>query len=389
MNLMKNRVISRRELVVGAGAAFGAGCTQPKAPRFFGVCFVANRDGRSIGVVDLSHFRMRRQIALDAAPEQVVAHPKLSKAYVLAPQNGTVYEIDANTQTIARRVRGGNIAAGMRVSRNGDALWVLYRDPASLVEIPFDSLRPGRRIRLAAPPDDCDLGRTTDDACVVSRRGRTITIVSLAQATVTRTISAPMEPSIARFRLDGKQLIAGSQADRSLTIYDVASGNTVVRLPISVAPRNFCFTDDGGQLYVTGDGMDAVVTVYPYRTEVAETRLAGHAPGAMTVTETSPTSYLMVTNPDADGVTVLDVDSGKLTAVVAVGKGPCAVVITPDKQYALVLNQKSGDMAVIWLRTLGGSQVGGIRVRRYKTAPLFTMIPVGEGPVSAAVVRLT
>jgi YVTN family beta-propeller protein len=108
----------------------------------------------------------------------------------------------------------------------------------------------------------------------------------------------------------------------------------------------------------------------------------------MTVTETNP-SYLMVSNPDANGVTVLDVYSGKLTAVIGVGRGPCAIVITPDHEYALVLNRLSGDMAVIWLRELAGNQVGGVRVKRYKTAPLFTMIPVGQGPVSAAVVRLT
>jgi DNA-binding beta-propeller fold protein YncE len=379
--------ISRRAMLAALGAA-AVGCRQPKAPRFLGFCFVANRDGRSVGVVDLSHFRMRRQIALDAAPEQMLAHPRLARAYALAPQNGTVYEIDANTLAVARRAKAGNIAAGMRIARGGEALWVLYREPAGLVEIPLDSLKPARRIRLTSPPDDFDLARETDDACVVSVRARSLTVASLASASVTRTIAAAAEPSIARFRKDGKQLIAGSQADRSLTIFDVASGKTIVRLPISVAPRNFCFTDDGGQLFITGDGMDAVVSVYPYRTEVAETRLGGRAPGAMAVTETNP-SYLMLTNPEASGVTVFDIDSGKLTAVVSVGDGPRAIVITPDKQYALVLNERSGDMAVIWLRTLSGSQVGGVRVRRYKTAPLFTMIPVGEGPVSAAVVALT
>jgi DNA-binding beta-propeller fold protein YncE len=371
-----------------AATLVATGCNQPKAPRFFGYCFVANREGKSIGAIDLSHFRMRRQIPLDAAPEQILAHPKLSKAYALASQNGTVYEIDGDTQTITRRARAGNTAIAMRVSRGGDALWVLYRDPASLVEIPFDSLRPRRKIRLNAPPDDFDLSVADDLACVVTRRERTLSIVSLAQSTVANTIQATTEPSIARFRKDGKQIIAGSQTDRSITIYDTALAKTVVRLPISVAPRNFCFDSEGGQLYVTGDGMDAVVTVYPYRTEVAETRLAGRAPGCMVVTETNP-SYLMLANPETDGVTVLDVFSGKLTAVIGVGRGPCAIVITPDREYALVLNRLSGDMAVIWLRELGGNQVGGVRVKRYKTAPLFTMIPVGEGPVSAAVVKLT
>jgi DNA-binding beta-propeller fold protein YncE len=288
-------------------------------------------------------------------------------------------------------VRAGNSAVAMRVSRTGDALWVLSRDPASLVEVPFSSLGAGRRIRLSGVPDDFDLSvepELPELACVVNRQERTILIVSLADGVISRTIEAPTEPSIARFRKDAKQIIAGSQSDRSITIYDTALAKTVVRLPISVAPRHFCFTDDGGQLYVTGDGMDAVVTVFPYRTEVAETRLAGRAPGCMAVTETNP-SYLMLTNPETDGVTVLDVFSGKLTAVIGVGRSPCAIVMTPDREYALVLNQTSGDMAVIWIRALAGNQVGGVRVKRYKTAPLFTMIPVGQGPVSAAVVRLT
>ena len=384
---MNRPLISRRSLLLSSAAA--AACTKPKAQRFLGYCFVANRDGHSIGVVDLTRFRTRQQIPLDAAPAQVLARPKTTKAYVLAPSNGTVYEIEAGLLTITRRVRAGNAAIAMRLSRSGDALWVLYRDPAGLVEIPFDTLRPGRHIRLAAPPADFDLSRETDDACVVTGSDRKISIISLAQASVSRTIQAVAEPCIARFRGDGRQLITGSQTDRSLTLYDVPTGKTVVRLPLSIAPREFCFTADGGHLYVTGDGIDAVVSVFPYRTEVWETLLAGHAPGAMAIAESDrPPAYLLVANPGSDSVTVLDVETAKLVALVQVGRGPRQIVITPDNEYALVLNEKSGDMAVIRIFSLGGNQVGGDRVKRYKSAPLFTMIPVGERPVSAAVVAL-
>jgi YVTN family beta-propeller protein len=380
-------LISRRSLLLSCAAA--AACTRPKAQRFFGYCFVANRDSRSIGVVDLTRFRTRRQIPLDAAPSQVLARPKTTQAYVLAPANGTIYEIEAGLLTITRRVRAGNTAIAMRLSRDGKALWVLYRDPAGLVEIPFDNMRPGRRVRLSASPVDFDLSRETDDACVVSASARTISVVSLAQSSVSRTIQAAAEPCIARFRMDGSQLITGSQPDRSLTIYDVPTGKTVVRLPLSIAPREFCFTADGGHLYVSGDGMDAVVSVFPYRTEVWETLLAGHAPGVMAIAESDrPPAYLLVANPDADRVTVLDVETGNLVALVQVGSEPRQIVITPDNEYALVLNEKSGDMAVIRIFSLGGNQAGGDRVKRYKSAPLFTMIPVGERPVSAAVVAL-
>jgi DNA-binding beta-propeller fold protein YncE len=177
-------------------------------------------------------------------------------------------------------------------------------------------------------------------------------------------------------------LIAGSAAGRSLSIFDVPSLKPVVRLPLPMSPRHFCFNHDRGQLFVSGDGVDAVAIVYPFRTEVAETMLAGRAPGAMQTTENP--ALLMVANPETDSVTVLDFDNlgKKLVAVVQVGQEPCDILITPDQQYALVLNGKSGDLAVIRIYAITDASPA----RRYKPTPLFTLIPVGEGPVSAAVV---
>jgi DNA-binding beta-propeller fold protein YncE len=299
--------------------------------------------------------------------------------FVLAPQSGTVYEIDAVSLEAGRTARAGSQAADMRISPRGDALWVLYRDPAALVEMPLNSLRPGRRIRLSAPPNDFDLS-SENRAAIACRQERSIVIASLTSAIIERTIAAGAEPSIVRFQSNGKQLIAGSRADRSVTMFDVSTGKTVVRLPLPLEPRHFCFTSDGGQLFISGDGMDAVVIVYPYRTEVAETILAGHAPGVMAITDTSP-SYLLVANPETSDITVFDVDSRKLVAVVQVGRQPGSILVTPDNQYVLVLNEESGDLAVIRIFSLAGRY-------RYKPAPLFTLIPVGERPVSAAVVAL-
>ena len=183
-----------------------------------------------------------------------------------------------------------------------------------------------------------------------------------------------------RFQSDGKQVLVASPADRSLTIFDAPSGRTVVRLPLPVEPANFCFNSDGGQLFVTGAGMDAVTIVFPYRTEVGETILAGHAPDGMAVSATP--AYLFVSNPEAGCITVLDIDTRKLVARVPVGQEPHTILVTPDEQYALVLNRRSGDMAVVWIRAL--------TARRHRTnpPPLFTMIPIGEQPVACAVVRV-
>ena len=379
-------LVSRRRLLFSTAAL--AACGPPKATEFSGYCFVANQGSRSVAAIDLRRFRVRKQIPLDAAPSLVVRHPSLPKVYVLAPETGAVYEIEAASLAAVRRVRAGSQAIGMQMSPLHNALWVAYRDPAALVEIPLDSMKPRRRVRLASPPDAFDLtghGSERHLAAAACTRDRTIAVASLDSAAVERTIAMPQEPSILCFRGDGRQVIAGSHSDRSLTIFEAASGQTVVRLPLAVAPRFFCVKSDAGQLFISGDGMDAVVIVFPYSTEIWQTVLAGRAPGAMAVTDSPP--YLLVANPDTDCVTVLDVESQKLVAQVQVGKRPGQILLTPDGQYALVLNRDSGDMAVIRTYSLRAPQLSARA--RFKSAPVFTMIPVGEQPVSAAVVALT
>ena len=118
-----------------------------KSAPYHGYCFVANQGSHSVAAVDLEQFRVRRQIPLDAAPSLVLSHPQgRPRVYVLAPNAGTVYEIDSGALAVSRRAKAGNQAVAMQMAASGDSLWVLYRDPAALVELPLDSLRPRTRI---------------------------------------------------------------------------------------------------------------------------------------------------------------------------------------------------------------------------------------------------
>jgi len=364
-----------------AGSAAALGCSHPKATGFRGLCFVANEAGRSIGVVDLTHFRIRKRIPLGAAPTQVLAHPTEHRAFVLCRDGGALFEIDAVKLVVVRQARDGNTAVGMQISPANDAVWVLYRDPAALVEFPFATMRPGRRIRLGSAPDAFDVNGTR--ALVASTASRTVTVASLEAGAIVRTSTMADEPSLVAFRKDGRHFFTASRPDRALTIFDSRTCQTVVRLPLPVEPRQFSLKPDGGQLFISGAGMDAVVVVYVYDTQIAETLLAGRKPGAMAATDVP--GYLMVANPETNTVTVLDLDNnGRLVASVNVGEEPRSIVITPERpnqdQYALVLNEKSGDVAVIRLKSLPQDAES-----RRRPTPLFNLIPVGEKPVSAAV----
>ncbi len=324
-------------------------------------------------------FAVARHIRLEAAPTAVIADPDRPFVYVLTPSSGQIHEIDASSMRVRRVATVARVAHSMRLGPGAGGLWVACRDPRSLVRVPLDSFRPERRVDLAAEPFDFDLSADGERAAVTFGQAGSLVLVDLASRS--RRILAGGRPlGRVRFRSDGRLLLAGNNADRTLVVLDVGTGRTVVELPLAVRPDHFCVKNDGGQLFITGDGMDGVVFVYPYTTEVAETVLAGKAPGAMAECLDPDANYLFVANQASGEVTVLDIDLRRVVAVVAVGRQPGYIGLTPDQQYALVLNRGSGDIAVI--------RVAALATRRLKTAPLFTMIPVGSGPVSLAVQRV-
>jgi len=169
-----------------------------------------------------------------------------------------------------------------------------------------------------------------------------------------------------------------------MAVADPASGQLLVKLALPLKPRRYCYNSNGGQLFITGEGMDAIAIVYPYQTEVAQTILAGQSPAGMAATP----GYLFVANSGSGDVTILDIESERVAARIAVGQEPQDVILTPDNQYALVLNRKSGDMAVIRIASIGAANtkrpVPGW-IKRSETSSLFTMIPVCDSPVSAAI----
>ena len=366
---------SRRAFLLGPATL--AACGRRKGTGFPGYAIIASQEGRSLAAVDLTSFSVRRRIALDASPSAVIAHPTEPLVYVLAPQNGSVYEVEATRMERKRSLRLGETAVGMRMAGDGESLWVLRAGPHALVRVPLKSFQPAEQIRLSGPPTHFDLSRDGRAAILLPQEGQ-VAFATLAPARIVRRAPVEGTSSFLGFRADGKQLLVAS-ASRSVSILDALTGETIVRLPLPIEPHNACFTPDGGQLFLTGAGMDAVVIVYPYWTEVAETILAGGAPGAMVAAASPP--YLFVANPRSGTVTVLDIDFRKLIAVIRVGEEPGQITITPDGQYALVLNRSSGDLAVIRIATLAER-------RYYKIAPLFTMIPVGPRPVSTAIVRV-
>jgi DNA-binding beta-propeller fold protein YncE len=370
------KVISRRTLLAFPALA---ACSR-RSPGFDGYAFIANQEGQAVAAVDLGALAVAKHIPLDAAPTEIAAAAKLPAVYALTPATGMIHEIETGHLRLSRRLGVGGQASGLQIGADEKTLYVLTREPRSLCAISTATLQINWRVALPEPPENLQLSPDSTVAAISS--ASCVRLVDLRSRTLSNPLAGDGEFGALRFLSDGKTLIAARRADQMLSLYDVATSlqdprrGLITHLRVGVRPEQLCFSADGGQLFVTGPGMDAVVIVYPYHTpEVGETVLAGHAPGALAASE----SLLFIASPESGQVTVMNIASHRVIGVVQVGSDPGFVAVTPGDQYALVLNRASGDMAVLSVRTIAAN------ANRYKSAALLTVIPVGSRPVSAAV----
>jgi len=371
------KILNRRKWLAATGLAALAACTRSKGTGYSGYALVANAGDSSLAQVDLTTFRLAGTLPLSAPPSRIVVGRK-SRAYVLTPANGTVHLLAENQLKIASSRRVADHLGSLNLSADGESLWALSPHLNELIQLDAATLMPSTRHRLAIQADSLDFSSTGHHVAAASSSGE-VELLDLASGQRTR-MQTPGLGQI-RFRSDGKVLLAANLQNRSLLALDVPTLKTVVELPLAMQPDQLCFNADQGQLFVSGQGMDGIAVVFPFDTlYVDQTLLAGRDPGTMACSA-SP-AYLFVASRTGSDLCILNIDTRKVVGFVETGGRPSFITVTPDSQYALVLDQLSGDMGVIRIpQSLTGTE------RRLKTGgSLFTVISVGSKPVDAVVV---
>jgi len=364
--------MNRRVFLMAGGTSLAA-CGRKAAPSLAGHAFVANRSGRAIAAVDLSALAAVRHIRLDSEPHTLATHRSRPALYVSTPATSTLHEIDTGRLEMGRKLRLPSPATQLTFQPGGAALWALLPESRQLLRISPEKMSIDVRIALPHAGVNFDFAPEGQWGAVsLGPRGQAV-LIRRDTAKLDRTVDLGGEVGQLRFRKDAQYLIAADLSNRAAIFYDMPSHRVAVRVPLLLRPDNFCLKPDGGQLFVTGEGMDAVVTVYPYQTEVGATTLAGRAPGVMAASYVP--DYLFVANPSENTVTILNVATQRAMAATQVGSQPCHISITPNQEYAIVLNRQSGDLSMIHIPTLSA--------RRNKAAAIFTQVPVGSEPVDA------
>ena len=373
--------MTRREWLAAGTMALSSACGRRKGSGYPGYALVATAGENSLSVVDLTEFRLTRQIGLGAAPTAILTGGKAGSSYVLTPKTGSVHVLDGSFNRAGSRKLAQDLSA-LRLTGDGKRLLAVSAGGQELVAANAATLQPEQRKKLAGEPISLDV--SNDGLAAVASAAGEVELFDLKNGKYSRQqITGPLAQ--VRFRKDGRLLLVASQGERTLSVLDVPSLQVMVELQLAMQPQNLCFNSDEGQLFVSGPGMDGVAIVFPYDTlEVEQTVLAGRDPGPMTCS--ADPAYLFVASASGSDVCILNIETRKLIGLVEVGQKPCYLAVTPDSQYALVLNRDSGDMAVIHIAEIQANLGDPDKVRNKTAASLFTMLPVGSQPVHAAIV---
>lgn len=371
--------MTRRSWFVASGMALASACRRAKRTGFPGYALIATSGENTVTAIDLSRFQLVKTIAVGGPPTAVVPAQN-GASYILTPATGSIHLVDNGLNVVSSR-RFASELSNMQLAPDGTRLWATAAGSRELIEAHPSDLRIIQRQKLPAEPTAMDVSSAGLVAVASGAQG----IVELFSTANNHRIRAQLPGPVGqvRFRSDGKLLLVANLHDRSLTVLAVPSLQVMADLPLAMQPQNLCFTADYGQLFVSGAGMDAIAIVFPYdMLEVEQTVLAGRDPGVMACSANP--AYLFVASASGSDICILSVDTRKVIGIVEVGQKPGYVGITPDSRYALILDELSGDLAIIYIP---GIRQNTLRTSRYKTGgALFTLLPVGNRPVHVAVV---
>jgi YVTN family beta-propeller protein len=264
------------------------------------------------------------------------------------------------------RVRGGVVMAALAVVDALLAVLLITGRTPTLTEVAV--ARVAGAAAMAVSPDDRHV-YVAGRCCVVS-------VIDAATGAVTATIPTDHGVSGLAISPDGAPLYATDAASGTVSVIATEANAVTATVWVGPYPLGVAVSPDGRTAFVTLDSDPGTVAVIDTASAtVRRTIPVDGNPAAVAITPDGSAAY--VTSDASNTVSVLDTDTGGVTAAIPVGEYPGAgqypqaVTIAPDGRYAYVASPQIGAVTVIDTSSL-------TLVRRIPTSGFMVVSPEGR-----------
>jgi len=270
--------------------------------------YVGNFKDATVSVIDTGSAKVVATLPVAAGPHGMTQSPDGKTVYVSGEASSEVSVIDTATNRVVRSIEVGKMPHGLAMTPDGRTL-------------------------LA--------GVYGEDRVVFVDTGSNTIVGSVGVA----------KPHTIAVRPDGKVAYVASQEPGkfALVVVDLASRSVLRSIAFDKPPRDPEFSADGGALYVTLAGTNAIQVIDPTSDKIVAQIPTGASPHIAAHFQNVERGSVVVQGPGE--LLLFDASTNAPLRAIAVGKQPHWMASSPDGKTMYVTNEGSNDVTVVDLST--------------------------------------
>lgn len=332
--------------------------------------YVSTSDG-SLTVVNLASLRVINRIPIGPAISDLREHAKRPEIWGVSSAGGYVFVLNARSNQLDK-IAVGPSPLELDFSANGDRVFTTSAGSDQLVAIDTVSHSVAATAHTAFEPVQARITPDQKTIVVVNRRASTLTLHDAATLLPRAFIPVIPQPDSVVILPDSSVAFVMSRSQNRLSVVDLKRFVLLANLELAGRPSQMLLKPDGGELYAISPEAHVLQAINTWTHEVGDTMLLGSAPASAILAE--DVSEMYVADRAAGRVFPVDIFNRRVLRPINVGASPGAMRFDFSEPGAkprmlLVVNESSGDLAVLRLRTNS----------------LITLIPAGNSPQRLAV----
>lgn len=352
--------------------------------------YVTNGGSNTVSIFDLVNLRLDRELAVGEHPVAVLPNPTNNEIYVVNSgnpnSNGSVSVINAEKNQVVATIPVHRQPVAIAINAAGTLAYVANSASNSVSILDLKLHKELAVIGVGEEPTALALSPDDKTLVVANAHAGSVTILNPATTTaINHTPRAVFDncPGASHLTIipdsskvfaacsDGHQVLSialahQSQPDRLEALLDVGK-----------SPIYLTLKPDGGEIFVMNSASNTISELSTPTNDVLGTYLMGDHPRVGLVSPDNSTLY--VSNSGSSEVTLYSIDDGRRFGGVHVGDGPSALAFSTAGHLLLVVDARSGDLALVRTASLAQSNNGST------LHSLFTMLSTGHDPNAIAV----
>ena len=321
-----------------------------------GKVYVANEEADTVSVLDAASFKVLATVRVGKMPHNVQVSPDGKRVWVTnngepdpagavpahqamgkgehaaMAKTGAVWAIDTGSDAVVAKVPVGLHPAHVVQTPDGRFAYVTNGGDNTVSVIDASAQRVVATIPVGKFPHGIRFSPDGSQAYVANLKGGTVSVIDTASQKEIAQIPAGKGPAQVGFTPDARFAFVALSEENAVAVIDPATRKVIRKIPVGAVPIQLFATPDSRTLLVANQGSRSkpgkTVSIVDLQT-FKVTRTVETGAGAHGVAIDQEGRYAYITNTYADSVSVLDIKDGKVVTTVRVGKGPNGISVRP------------------------------------------------------------